>query len=66
MNTHGRAARPGRTLLLITVAAGVVIGFVALAALIAPELAPIILAVGLLVDVALLAVLYLIQVRRHW
>ena len=66
MRTHGWAVHPGRTLLLISIAVGIVLALVAVGALITPEIAPIIIAVGLLVEVALLTILYVVQVRRHW
>lgn len=66
MQTHRQARHPGRALLLIVAVTAVVLGTAAVAALLVPQLAPLLILGGLVLDLGILAVLYVVQVRRHW
>lgn len=66
MRTHRQERHPGRTIFLIAVVTAIVIGSAAVAAILVPDLAPLILLAGLVVDLGLVVILYAVQVRRHW
>lgn len=66
MQAHPRERHPGRTLIVLVAVTAIVLGAAAVAALLVPESAPVLLVGGLVLDVALLAILYVVQVRRHW